>query len=91
MIGSAELKSEDKYLFKNKYNLPSLLNRPIDEKRQWLTTVKNARSILDMEDEDAEQQTTIEPLIQQQLFRYYKRIINNNNNNNNNNNKNNNR
>lgn len=83
LIGSAELRKEDKYLFKNKDNLPSLLNRPIDEKRQWLTTVRNAKSTLDMEEDDDEEQTTIEPLIQQQLLRYYKRnIINNNSNNN---------
>ena len=82
LIGSAELRKEDKYLFKNKYNLPSLLNRPIDEKRQWLTSVQNARSALEMEEETEEEQTTTEPLIQQQLFRYYKRNNNNNNNNN---------
>ena len=62
MIGSAELRKVDEYRFKNKYNLPSLLNRQIDEKRQQLTTVRNARITLDMDGEDYEEQTIIEPL-----------------------------
>lgn len=75
------MKKEDKHLFKNKFNLPSLLNRLIDEKQQWLTTVRNATAALNMVEEVYEQTTTIEQLIQQQSFCYNKRNNNNKNNN----------
>ena len=52
------IEKNDKYLLKNKFNLPSLLNKPIDEKIQWLITVRNARTALSMEEEDYERTTT---------------------------------
>ena len=73
-IGCSDLHANDKYLFgKKKYNIESLLNLPIDQKRNWLDAVISARESLEIDEEEdgAESQTKINTLQQTTIKNYY--------------------
>ena len=75
-IGCSDLQQEDKYLFgKKKYNINSLLNLPIDQKRNWLEAVISARELLEIDEaeDDEGSQTKPNTLNQTTIKEYYQK------------------
>ena len=75
-IGCSDLQQEDKYLFgKKKYNINTLLNLQIDQKRNWLEAVISARELLEIDEaeDDEESQTKQNTLQQTTINDYYQK------------------
>ena len=75
-IGCSDLHQDNKYLFgKKKYNINSLLNIPIDQKRNWLEAVISARESLEIDEaeDDEESQTKPNTLHQTTINEYYQK------------------
>ena len=76
IIGFSDLHQDDKYLFgTKKYNINTLLNLPIDQKRNWLEAVISARESLEIDEaeDDEESQTKQNTLHQTTINEYYQK------------------